>query len=585
MKGENKVKLRVGTKIASGFLVMLVVIIVMGGYAYYGAEVNRGHLKDVERVRLRSEALNLARTNFLTAVIGVRGYVIFGDEAMAKQADSKLNESLKYAQEALKLASRPQIKAATEKLIVEILKFKELQGKIIPAVSAYHLEKKSATATFSSTGILEAQYMAVAKQMAPTAEAIIKASSELLGEAVKTNEERLITLDNGTTKVERMMLILTIVALALCILLSILLTRNIKRPLESVTQRLDTMANGDYSQDVQTAFLSRGDEFGTMAKAFDKLNRNMRSMIRQVSHSSEQVASSSEELTTSARHSAQASNNVASSIQQVAVGSEKQVGAVNETSVVVQEISATLEEVAATANEMAAMTEKTSIATKAGQTSVDRAVNQMSAVGQGAQEAQQAAEELKAGSRQIGEIVGLISSIAGQTNLLALNAAIEAARAGEQGRGFAVVAEEVRKLAEQSEDAARQITGLIGKNNTNIEHVVGTIDTAISAVGQGVELVNVAGENFREIGSLVNQVAAQVGDISKALQEAAVGSQRIVSCISLVESLSRDAAAESENVSAATEEQSSSMEEIAASSQALAKMASDLQIAVAKFRV
>lgn len=209
----------------------------------------------------------------------------------------------------------------------------------------------------------------------------------------------------------------------------------------------------------------------------------------------------------------------------------------------------------------------------------------MTEMGHEAQQAQKAAEELKSGSRQIGEIVGLISSIAGQTNLLALNAAIEAARAGESGRGFAVVAEEVRKLAEQSEGAARQITELIGRNNADIGQVVGTIDTAIGAVRQGVDLVNIAGDNFREIGSLVKQVAGQVDMMSKALQEAATGSQRIVSSIKEVEILSRDAAAESQNVSAATEEQSASMEEIAASSQALAKLSQDLQTAVAKFRI
>ena len=363
------------------------------------------------------------------------------------------------------------------------------------------------------------------------------------------------------------------------------ITRSVTRPLKAATAHLGVMAGGDYTKDVDKVFLERKDEFGVMAAAFDKLTKSMRSIIKQIAQSSDHVASSSEELTASAHQSAEAANNVAQSIQQVAAGSEKQVQAVNETSAVVQEISATLEEVAATANEMASLAEKTTKATQDGQTSADRAVSQMASVGQEAKEAQKAAEELKAGSQQIGEIVGLISSIAGQTNLLALNAAIEAARAGEAGRGFAVVAEEVRKLAEQSEDAARRITDLIGKNNTSIVHVVGTIDTAINAVGQGVELVNVAGGNFREIGSLVKQVALQVGDISKAIHEAATGSQRIVSSIRDVEKLSRDAAAETQNVSAATEEQSASMEQIASSSQALAKLAEDLQAAVNKFQI
>ena len=312
---------------------------------------------------------------------------------------------------------------------------------------------------------------------------------------------------------------------------------------------------------------------------------NYKEMIKQVAQSSEQVAASSEELTAGAQQSAEASNNIAVSITQVAEGSEKQVSAVNETSAIVQEISATMEEMSATATEMATMSEQTASAALEGKTSVDRAVTQMGAVSVGAKQAQTAAVELKASSAQIGEIVGLISTIAGQTNLLALNAAIEAARAGEQGRGFAVVAEEVRKLAEQSEQAAQQIKTLVGSNHDSIGNVVGAIDIAISDISQGVELVNVAGTNFGAINEQVRKVTDQVSIIAKAINEAAIGSQRIVNSIKEVESVSRDSAAEAQTVSAATEEQSASMEEIAASSLALAKLAVDLQAAISKFRV
>jgi methyl-accepting chemotaxis protein len=227
----------------------------------------------------------------------------------------------------------------------------------------------------------------------------------------------------------------------------------------------------------------------------------------------------------------------------------------------------------------------TAQATVAGQSSVDRAISQMKNIGEEAQRAQGAAGDLEAGSRQIEVIVGLISSIAGQTNLLALNAAIEAARAGEQGRGFAVVAEEVRKLAEQSEQAARQIKELIGANDNNIRNVVGVIGNTIQEVDQGVNLVGQAGAGFGEIRTLVESVTRQVGEISKALGEIAVGSQRIVESMKSVESVSRNAAAEAQNVSAATEEQSASTEEIASASQALAKLAGELQTAMGKFRI
>ena len=384
---------------------------------------------------------------------------------------------------------------------------------------------------------------------------------------------------------QRMILGLQIFAILIGGVMAWLIARAITKPLDAAISQIGIMADGDYSKEIQAAFLARGDEFGVLAKAFDKLNKNMRGLLIQIANASEQVAASSEQLNASAQQSAEAAGNVAQSIQQVAAGSEKQVSAANDTSAIVQEISATMQEVAATAGEMATLSDQTAKAAVEGKKSIDTAVSQMAAVSSGSKQAQVAAEELKASSAQIGEIVGLISTIAGQTNLLALNAAIEAARAGEQGRGFAVVAEEVRKLAEQSETAAHQIKGLVDKNHGSIGNVVGAIDIAIKDIKQGVELVNVAGNSFAVINQQIGQVTEQVVVIAKAVNEAATGSQRIVTSIKQVENLSRDAAAESENVSAATEEQSASMEEIAASSQELAKLAEGLHQAVARFRV
>jgi len=375
----------------------------------------------------------------------------------------------------------------------------------------------------------------------------------------------------------------TIAAVVIALLLGFWIATMIASPLKSMLKDVEAVAAGDLS--IKKSDIDSRDEVGKLAQAFNQMVVNTRAMIKQVSQSAEQVAASSEELTAGAQQSAEASNNIACSITQVAQGSEKQVSAVNETSAIVQEISATMEEMSATATEMATMSEQTASAAIEGKTSVDRAVTQMGAVSVGAKQAQSAAVELKASSAQIGEIVALISTIAGQTNLLALNAAIEAARAGEQGRGFAVVAEEVRKLAEQSEAAAHQIKGLVGSNHDSIGKVVGAIDVAISDITQGVELVNVAGTNFGAINEQVRKVTDQVRIIAKAINEAAIGSQRIVNSIKEVESVSRDSAAEAQTVSAATEEQSASMEEIAASSQALAKLAVDLQSAVSKFRV
>lgn len=365
------------------------------------------------------------------------------------------------------------------------------------------------------------------------------------------------------------------------ILMYFIATRMIN-PIIRLVGAANKMAEGDLTQSV---VVSSDDEVGQLSAAFNKMGSNLKSLIQQVQKNAEQVAASSEELTASAEQSAQASNQVAGSISDVAHGAEKQLQAVDEASAVVEQMSAGIQQVAASANQVAGNSSQAAEMAKEGDMSVEKAVSQMANIEETVNNSAQVVAKLGERSKEIGQIVDTISGIAGQTNLLALNAAIEAARAGEQGRGFAVVAEEVRKLAEQSQDAAKQIAKLIGE-------IQGDTDKAIVAMGEGTrevkvgtEVVTTAGRAFKEIMTLVTQVSEQVKEISAAIQQMASGSQQIVASVKEIDGHSKTAVEQAQTVSAATEEQSASMEEIASSSQSLAKLAQDLQTAVSKFRV
>lgn len=248
-------------------------------------------------------------------------------------------------------------------------------------------------------------------------------------------------------------------------------------------------------------------------------------------------------------------------------------------------MSAGVQQTAATTNQVAQQAAQAAEKAREGGRSAEKAVNQIINIEEKVNASAQVVILLGDRSKEIGQIVDTISGIAGQTNLLALNAAIEAARAGEQGRGFAVVAEEVRKLAEQSQEAAKQIAGLIGQIQVDTEKAVTAMNEGAREVKDGTVVVKAAGEAFQEIVQLVDQVSAQVREISASTQQMAGGSQAIVGTVQRIDDLSKQSASEAQNVSAATEEQLASMEEIAASSQALAKLAQDLQEAVGEFRV
>lgn len=376
---------------------------------------------------------------------------------------------------------------------------------------------------------------------------------------------------------------ISIISILLALAVGLMIGRLISGPLSKVVNNVNEIAGGNLSiEDIQ---LNAKDDIGILAKSVNHMAVNLKDLIRQVATSAEQVASSSEELTASAEQQAQAANQVAAAISSVAAGTEKQSNAIGETSTAVEQISAAIQQVAASSSEVTEQVNKTSLETKEGQKAVNKAIDQMDKIGNVTKGVQEAVDQLALGSKKIGEITNVISGIAAQTNLLALNAAIEAARAGEQGRGFAVVAEEVRKLAEQSSQAANQITALINDNQVNIDNAVRSMQTETQDVKIGIEVVSTAGEVFVQIANAINQVVSQIQEVSATVEEMAGGSQQIVSSIKQIENIGKENLSQSQTISAATEEQTASVEQIASASQSLAQMAQNLQSKVSKFRV
>lgn len=372
-------------------------------------------------------------------------------------------------------------------------------------------------------------------------------------------------------------------AFLLLVLGGIVITKAITAPVNAMLAVCQELAAGDF-RDKPRRFVSK-DELGQLADNLISMRTSLRTMLKQVNESAEQVAASSEELYAGAEQSSHAVTQVASAIHEVAQGAERQLKAVDDTSAVVEQISAGIQQAAATANQVAGHSQKAAVRAEEGDKSVVKAVSQMALIEQTVSNSAQVVAKLGERSKEIGQIVDTISGIAGQTNLLALNAAIEAARAGEQGRGFAVVAEEVRKLAEQSQEAAKQIASLIGEIQGDTDKAVIAMNEGTREVEVGTEVVTVAGQAFKEITNLVAQVSDQVQEISAAMQQMASGSQQIVEAVREIDQNSKAAVEQSQSVSAATEEQSASIEEIASSSQNLAKLAQDLQTAVRHFQI
>ena len=269
-----------------------------------------------------------------------------------------------------------------------------------------------------------------------------------LGITVPVSEVTGIVDSLTTISVATIVIVLIVAAVAV-----VILTRKIVGPLRRMVAYVEEVASGDLSERKRT--YQSHDEIGQLADVIVGMRNNLRNVIKQVRGATEQVAASSEELTASAEQSALAANQVAQVITEVATGAEKQLKAADNTAIIADKMSTSVQQIAANANNVAGNSAKSAEVAQDGSKAVEKAISQMENIENTVTRSSQVVTKLGERSKEIGQIVDTISGIAGQTNLLALNAAIEAARAGEQGRGFAVVAEEVRKLAEQSQEAAK----------------------------------------------------------------------------------------------------------------------------------
>ncbi|OCT13436.1 hypothetical protein A8709_17670 [Paenibacillus pectinilyticus] len=558
----------IGRKLLSGFLAITLLLGLVSSISlYYLQKIDKSYSDLIDRrVLILSNSKDM-RAITLQQMSSLRDYLLSQNkEGLDRFAQANANLST-LLQTTLDLVRRDVDKKDLQTLSELNQQFKAGSDQVIALMAT----NKDAALKLATSNVIP-----MGREMENLANAIAEGQQKLVNEGGASNT---IMVDS----IRRIVLIISIVAFVGAIVLAVIISKLISKPIVRVANSAKRIASGDLTLDKLN--VKNRDEVGELAVSFNQMVINLRTLIHQVTTSTEHVAVSSEEMTASAQQTNVAAEQIASSIQQVVTGTDKQVQRVAETVQAVHDMSSNAEQIASHAQSVSASASDAADKSHEGNQAIQQVVAQMTFIQKTIEDLSGIITGLRQRSQDIGEIVGMITSIASQTNLLALNASIEAARAGEQGKGFAVVASEIRKLAEQSSLSSNQIANLIATIQNETEHAAQSMADGIKEVNEGMLVVHVAGTSFEHIEQSVQKVVTQIQEVAAAAEQMSANTEQIGYAMDYISQIVEESASGIQHVSASTEEQLASMEEVLSSSTSLSKMAENLQDQLLRFKV
>lgn len=345
------------------------------------------------------------------------------------------------------------------------------------------------------------------------------------------------------------------------------------------------MSEGDLTLDLSPARRNFEDEITDFREAFRVMVQRLSLLAKGLKTSSEDVHDSAQTLSATAEEMNASTEEIAAAIDGISKGTETQASQVERMSSTIHHMAQSMTAVAEKGIESAKVSSEAGFTAEAGRKHSENMITKISHVFDNISKASDSVMSFGERSKEISEIVDIISNVAQQTTLLALNATIEAARAGEAGRGFAVVAEEIRKLAANTEQFAERISGIVGRIQNESEQVLVSMKDVTGVLDEGQDIVQSMGEALDEIVRAVMESTTHAQEISQLTETQSAAARDITEIIDEVSKVAEDNAASTEEVSAATEEQTASMEELAASAQDLTALSDKLRKLSEEFKV
>jgi len=397
----------------------------------------------------------------------------------------------------------------------------------------------------------------------------------------------LVALDHDEVNVlTRPILYVTIALVIICLIIgvgiAIILSKRIVKPIIQLEETMEVVKNGDLTvrSDVKTQ-----DEIGKMSLNFNIMIDHFSEMLAQSKSVAHSVSVAAEDLASSSEEVSASSEEVARTIEEIAVGASEQSSETEHGVTLIMGLSQKLEVLNRDSELMAQSAKEVNASNENGALAMNELKLKTQENNESTIRIEEAIIELEKKSFEIGSILDTISSIADQTNLLALNASIEAARAGEHGRGFAVVAEEIRKLAEGSNEAAGTIKLIVERIQSESRHTVSVMAEVKDRSKEQESAVYSVNQVFNEINSSTETISEVISEVVNFIDGVNKDKDEIVLSIEKISAVSEEAAAASEEVTASVQQQAVAMDDVAGSAEQLNSMAEELQREINQFKI
>lgn len=553
-----------------GFFIVLLVNLVALGVLYQALSSSTQQLDDL--VTRDMKLLDFAQTvryEDLALTDAVRGILLEPDNQNERRLYNSTATQLEKDFDTVRSLDKTQIGQDTFNQLDTInLKLVELETKMIEA---------AASDPALAGQIFKGEYSKLRAEFKTTLDNYVAATAD----KVEKSQQTVISQSSSAKMVGSG---LVAIAIVIAFLVIFFVIRNIVKGIDYPVKVMRELSEngGDLTQRIN---IDTQDEMQDLADATNAILNNIEKIVKEVKEISSEVASTSSGLAASSEQAGSTTQSIAAMAEELAGGADEQSTNAHAILASVGNSSEQIKQIAVASQQVAAAAHGANAEALEGSQAMDKVMQEMQVISEATSQAAEIINQLGERSQAIGQIIDLIKSIADQTNLLALNAAIEAARAGEQGRGFAVVAEEVRKLAEESGNAVKEIAKLIQEIREGTYLAVQAMEANTKLVTSGSEMISEGTRAFSSIYKATGEVALQSQQSSQATEILVSSFDGILEGAQVIAQVTEQVAATSEELAASTEQQTAATEEIASSADMLANMAQRLKQVVNQFRI